>query len=343
MLRNDAPQQHLTAGHARERSGVRPRVAIIMLTWKSYEVTHDCLQSLRKLDYPNCEIFLVDNASGDGSPEKLQSEFPEVTLIRNSQNLGFPGGNNVGIRQALQHTPDYLLLLNNDTIVAPDFLSHMVDAAESDPAIAIVNPKIFFFEPSDRLWCAGGVYHSWRGTATMRGVHRRDSGKFDASEEISFATGCAFLIRTSAVRRIGLLDETFFLGFEDLDWCVRARLAGFKLYYAPKAVIWHKDSYDTKKNLGKPIKDFYSTRNRILFARKHLPARYWPLFFLSLSGYIAYRSGGYLLRREPKRIAGLVKGVWAGVSCRIPDQKQTPDTVNQPADFMPSGTRGEPQ
>ncbi len=310
-----------------------------MLTWKSYEVTRDCLHSLRSLDYPDFEILLVDNASGDGSSERLASEFPEVKVIRNRENLGFPGGNNVAIRQALQSTADYLLLLNNDTIVAADFLSHMVEIAESDPAIAIVNPKIFFFEPSDRLWCAGGVYQPWCGMGSMRGVHQRDTGKYDQAEEISFATGCALLIRTSAVRRIGLLDETFFLGFEDLDWCVRARQAGFKLYYAPKAVIWHKDSYDTKRNLGKPIKDFYSTRNRILFARKHMRSRYWPLFMVDLAGYIAYRSAGYLLRREPERIAGLLKGLWAGISFRIPDQKQPPEAIDQPADLMTSGTK----
>jgi GT2 family glycosyltransferase len=299
-----------------------PHVTIIMLTWKSYEVTRDCLLSLRSLDYRNFEVLLVDNASGDGSPEKLAAEFPEVKLIRNAENLGFPGGNNVGIREALKESTRYLLLLNNDTIVAPDFLSQMVRVAETDPSIGVVNPKIYFFEPSDRLWCAGGCYTPWWSLSRARGVHERDVGKYDRTEEISFATGCAFLIKTEVVRRIGLLDETFFLGFEDLDWSLRVAQAGYKIYYVPTSVIWHKDSYDTKKNHGKPVKDFYSTRNRILFARKHMRARYWPLFALSLGSYMLYRSGGYLLRGEPKRITALFKGVAAGISTKICSEGQ---------------------
>src|ERR1700727_1111005 len=135
-----------------------PKVSILMVTWKSYEMTRDCLLSLRKLDYPSYEIVLVDNGSGDGSPERLASEFPEVRLLRNATNLGFPAGNNVAIRDALERNPDYLLLLNNDTLVAPDFLSKMVAVAESDEKIGLVNPKILYFEPSHRIWLRGGFY-----------------------------------------------------------------------------------------------------------------------------------------------------------------------------------------
>jgi GT2 family glycosyltransferase len=297
------------------RLGVaKPRVAIIILNLNSYEVTRECLLSLRSIDYENFEILLVDNGSRDGSGEKLAADFPEVKLIRSDGNLGFPGGNNLAIRESLAGSADYLLLLNNDTVVAPDFLSHLVNVAESNPAIGIVDPKILYFEPGDRIWYAGGDYRPGRGLATTRGVHQRDSKKYDTTEEVSFATGCAFLIKTNVVRQIGLLDEVFFLGFEDLDWCIRARAAGFMIYYAPAARVWHKDSYDTKKNWGKPVKDFYSTRNRILLARKYLQIQHWPLFVVSLAGYIVYRSGGYVLRREPKRIAGLLRGVWAGIS-----------------------------
>lgn len=321
MMPSEASQDQKIVSRVQTEStahvGISPRVSIIMLTWKSYQVTRDCLASLRGVQYPSFEIFLVDNGSDDGSPEKLAEEFPEIILTKNKENLGFPGGNNVGIRVAMARGTDYLLLLNNDTIVAPDFLSELVRVAESDPAIGVVNPKIYFFEPSDRLWCAGGRYMGRWASATMRGVHRRDTGKYNRAEEISFATGCALLVKTEVVRRVGLLDEIYFLGYEDLDWCLRIAAAGFKAYYAPKAVIWHKDSYDTKKHHGKPVKDYYSTRNRILFARKHLRAVYWPLFAISLAGYIAYRSGGYLVRREPARIRALFKGVWAGCATKL--------------------------
>lgn len=310
------------------------KVSIIVLTWNSYEITRDCLLSLRKVDYPNFEVVLVDNGSADCSPERLNREFPEITLIQNPENLGFTGGNNVGIRAAFDRGTDYLLLLNNDTVVAPDFLSQLVEVAESDRRIGIVNPKIFFFEPSDRLWCAGGCYKPQLGTASMRGTHQRDTGKYDRVEEISFATGCAFLIKAEVVRRIGLLDEVLFLGYEDLDWSVRACNAGFKIYYAPSAVIWHKESYDTKKNLGKPVKDFYSTRNRILFARKHLRIYHFPLFLLSLGRWVAYRTAGYLLRVEFPRVIALYQGILSGVVTPLtsqinPGSRRTPKRTLQ--------------
>lgn len=298
-------------------TGSLPKVSILMLTWKSYEMTRDCLLSLRRLDYPHFEIVLVDNGSGDGSPERLASEFPEVRVLRNATNLGFPAGNNVAIRDALERNPDYLLLLNNDTLVAPDFLSKMVAVAESDEKIGLVNPKILYFEPSDRIWFAGGFYKPGQSFGVVRGVNRKDVGKFNETTEISFVTGCAFLIKVEVVQRIGLLDEIFFLGFEDMDWSVRAIQAGYKAYYVGSSVIWHKASYDTKKNLGKPVKDFYSTRNSLLFARKHVPAKYWPLFLFSLGRYVIFRSAGYLLRAEPKRISALYRGLWDGYSTKM--------------------------
>jgi GT2 family glycosyltransferase len=184
---------------------------------------------LRKIDYANIEIVLVDNGSADGSAERLAAEFPEVRLIQNEKNLGFPAGNNVALRDALQRNPDYFLLLNNDTLVAPDFLSKLVKVAESDGKIGVVNPKILYFEPSDRIWFAGGFYKPWWNTGKVSGENRRDVGKYDDTREITFATGCAFLIKTGVVRQVGLLDEIFFLGFEDLDWTVRALQAGIRL------------------------------------------------------------------------------------------------------------------
>jgi GT2 family glycosyltransferase len=294
-----------------------PRVCIIVLTWKNYDLTRDCLCSLRKIDYTNIEIVLVDNGSADGSAERLASEFTEVRLITNEKNLGFSAGNNVAIREAMTRNPDYFLLLNNDTQVAPDFLSKLLAVAESDEKIGVVNPKILYFEPDDRIWYAGGFYKPWWSTGKVRGQNRRDMGKYNETREISFVTGCALLIKVRVVRQIGLLDEVFFLGFEDLDWTMRAMQAGFRAYYVGSAVVWHKASYDTKKNLGKSIMDFYRTRNSLLLARKHIPVRYWPGFLLSLSKYVAYRSAGYLLRAEPKRIRELYRGLWDGCTTKI--------------------------
>ncbi|HEX7288268.1 MAG TPA: glycosyltransferase family 2 protein [Candidatus Angelobacter sp.] len=305
-------------GHSPQEQNTHPAplVSIIILSWKSYEVTRDCLLSLRNLAYPNFEVVLVDNNSADGSVEKLAPEFPEVRLIENKVNLGFPGGNNVAISEVLERGTDYLLLLNNDTVVTPDFLAKIVAVAESDDAIGITTPKIMYFEPRDRIWFAGGFYKPWWSFPKMRGVNRRDVGRFDQTQEISFATGCVLLIKAAVVRQIGLLDEAFFLGFEDMDWSLRALRAGYKLVYVGGAVVWHRASYATKKSAGKDLKDYYSARNSILFARKHMANRYWPLFVLSLARYLAYRTGGYLLRLEFNRVAALYRGIWDGFNFR---------------------------
>ncbi|HWH58321.1 MAG TPA: glycosyltransferase family 2 protein [Terriglobales bacterium] len=308
-----------------------PKVSIIILTWNSYEVTRDCLASIDKIDYPNREVLVVDNGSGDGSPDRLAEEFPFVRFIRNERNLGFTGGNNVGIRVALTRRPDYLLLLNNDTVVASNFLSQMIDLAETDPTIGILTPKIYFADPSDRIWFAGGRYRKGRSFPECFGMGRRDDGSYDQTREVSFVSGCAFLIKTEVVEKIGLLDESLFLGFEDLDWSIRAANAGFKAMYVANAVIWHKEGYDTKKNLGKAGKDFYYVRNSIVMARKHLSRVYWPLFALSLSKYLAYRSLGYLIRGEPGRVKALLRGIPAGYLVTLESHKfdalrqRTPD------------------
>ena len=294
-----------------------PKVSIIILNWNSYDLTQDCLLSLQKIDYPAFEVILVDNGSVDGSVEKLQQEFPCARFIRNDRNLGFPAGNNVAIRDALTRNPDYLLLLNNDTVVAPDFLTALVRVAESDPQTGILNPKIYYFEPSDHIWYAGGVNKPWWSFPKHLGMQKRDNGKYNQTREVSFTTGCALLIKTEVVRRIGMLDEVYFLGFEDVDWSNRALRAGYKAVYVPASRIWHKVSIVTKRNLGKAVKDFYYVRNSILLFRKHSPRKYWPLFALSLGRHVVYRTAGYALRLEPDRIAALYKGIWSGCHTKI--------------------------
>ncbi len=289
-----------------------PKVSIVILNWNSVEVTRACLESLRKSDYPAAEVIVVDNGSSDSSPDQIACEFPEVRLIRNATNLGFAGGLNVGLCDALQRGSDYLLALNNDTVVAPGFVGEMVRAAEQEPCIGLVSPKILFYEPSDRIWCAGGIYHRGWSFPKSLGVHRSDNGSYNRPKEISFATGCALLIKAAVVRRIGLFDESFFYLFEDLDFCYRARQAGFTAVYTPAAVVWHKDSYVAKKHGGKPFRDFYAARNAVLFARKVLRPWHWPVFLVTFGGWLAYRTTGYLLVRQWERVEALYRGSWNG-------------------------------
>ena len=296
---------------------VSPKVSIITLTWNSYEVTRDCLLTLKKLDYPNFEIIVVDNGSTDGSQEQLAREFPDVRRICNATNLGFAGGNNVAIRDALGRDADYLLLLNNDTIVSPNFLRELIQVGESDARIGLLNPKIYYLEPPDRIWYAGGSYKRGWGFAQHSGFNRTDNGRYDQLCEVSFVTGCAPLAKTETVRRIGLLDESFFFLFEDLDWCMRAQGAGFKAVYVPSAIVWHRTAAATIKNFGKPIRDFYYVKNSVLLARKHLEARHWPLYFFSMVSFLSYRTAAFLLRAQPKRVAAMFQGLWSGWTATI--------------------------
>ena len=179
-----------------------PRVSIVILNWNSYEVTLDCLLSLRKIDYRNFEVVLVDNGSVDGSPEKLLENAPEIRLIRNPTNLGFAGGCNVGIRDAIRRGIDYVLLLNNDTIVAPDFLTRLVDVAESEENIGALSPKVLFFDHPDRLNYAGGEHRRWSLFPKIFGLRQLDDGRFDKIRQVSLLTGCAFLIKEKVIAPI---------------------------------------------------------------------------------------------------------------------------------------------
>jgi GT2 family glycosyltransferase len=180
----------------------QPKVSIIVLSWNSYDVTRDCLLSLRKIDYPAFEVVLVDNGSVDGSGKKLAQDFPEVKVILNDKNLGFTGGNNVGMRDVLARGTDYLLLLNNDTIVAPNFLTELVHVAESDERISMVNPKIYYFEPADKIWYAGGEYVPWKTFPVHFGLRESDVGSYDQTKEVSFVSGCALLVKAEVVQKV---------------------------------------------------------------------------------------------------------------------------------------------
>lgn len=297
-----------------------PRVAIVLVNWNGYEVTKDCLESLRKVEYSNFYVIVVDNGSSDGSADKLESEFQEAVVLRAGRNLGFTGGNNLGMKHALDQGADYVLLLNNDTVVSPAFLAELVGAGERNGSVGMLNPKIYYYNPPDRIWYAGGEFKMWQAYARHTGARRKDTGQWNQEREVTFITGCAFLIKTGVLHRIGLLDDIFFYSCEDTDWCVRIAQAGYKGLYVPSAVIWHKESYDVKKNAGRAFRDYYNIRNGILMARKHARLYEWPSFLLFLALMLTYRTAGYLVKGQPDRVVALYRGLWSG--CTTAFQRQ---------------------
>jgi len=297
-----------------------PLVSVILLNWNTFEVTRDCLASLRRMDYRNFEVVVVDNGSVDSSVEQLQEADPEIRVIRNGANLGFSGGNNVGIRDAIWRGADYVLLLNNDTIVAPDFLTQLVTVAKSDPRIGLLNPKIYFLEPPDRLNYAGGEQRFWRLFPKTLGLRQKDVGQFDRMREVSFLTGCALLIRAEVARKIGVLEEIYFHFFEDSEFSLRAIRAGYKGVYVPKAVIWHNEHYVTFKNHRDGFIEFYLARNHVVYARRHVPLPVWPVKIPFFCAWMIYRTLVFAGRFEGRKLRSLYKGFWAGCVARLPEE-----------------------
>jgi GT2 family glycosyltransferase len=241
-------------------------VLIVIVNWNGCDDTLACLASLSKLDYPRYEVIVVDNGSYDDSVQAIRTTFPQVTLIETAENLGYVGGNNLGLEHAKAVEADYALLLNNDTEIAPDFLHILVEAAESDPSIGVVGPTICFFDQPDVVWSAGGAIHWRRGTTWMLGLGEVDQGQFgDGPRPVDFVTGCALLIKMSVVAQVGLLDQRFFAYYEEAEWCVRVARSGFKVRHVPQAKIWHKISPVARE--ASPQVHYYMTRNRLLFLK----------------------------------------------------------------------------
>jgi GT2 family glycosyltransferase len=290
-----------------------PRVTILVLNWNAWEVTCDCLRSLARLEYDNYEVVVIDNGSTDGSVQKLRQQFADLTILENGANLGFAAGNNVGVRYALDHCAQYVLLLNNDTLVSPSCLSALVRIAQSDNRIGILNPKIYYSDPPDRIWYAGGSFSPWFGFARHEGMKKRTCDFRDSTREVTFITGCAFLIKGEVIRRIGLLDESFFMVCEDADWSLRARRAGFKAMYVAEGEISHRESYTIRSRKGKAFRDYYNIRNTLLLARKHARFYHWPSFAACLLSTIVYRAAGYSVLGQFERVAALWRGLRDGM------------------------------
>lgn len=296
-----------------------PSVAIIIINWNNYPHTHACLSSLRKVSYSNFETIVVDNGSQDGSDLLLEKEYPEVTLLRNADNQGFTGGNNRGIQYALDKNFDYLMLLNNDTEVDPDFLNELIKVIDADPRIGAVQPKFYFLNNKDRIWNAGGSIIKSLGWVRTIGENKLAKDKYDQPKSTEWITGCCFMVRTNIVREIGGLNDRFFIYYEDVEWSLRIRSLGYKLLYCPKSIIYHEAGASSKnEDAGKegalnPNVHYFATKNNILVLRKYTPWYFIPSVFLFQGGrysaFIAY----FIIRKRFQKIKFLYNGLKDGL------------------------------
>jgi GT2 family glycosyltransferase len=260
-----------------------PKVTIVILNWNGKKDTLECIESLKKITYPNYEILLVDNGSVDGSVNYFSEHYPDIKIIDNKVNLGFSEGNNVGINWALENNTDYVLLLNNDTIVDPVFLQELINITENDPAIGIACPKIYYANPDNMINYAGGKINWYTGQPKHIGQKITNVGQYDSIAEVDFVSGACMLIKKQVIKKIGRLPTEYFLLWEDIDYSVNARLHGYKLLYIPKSVIWHKTSVSIKKVSTKTF--YLSTRNRIIFNKKYSPK---VLYMFALFYFVSF-------------------------------------------------------
>lgn len=270
----------------------RSRVGIVLVNLNSYEDTAVCLDSLKDITYPNVEVIVVDNGSKDDSGERLRLQYPDVTHIHSAQNLGFTGGNNLGIDHAMQHGCDHVLLLNNDTIVTPSFLEPLVKRLESEPSIGAVSGKIYYAPQAlngkqNVIWYAGS-FQKWHTGYHHSGVMEVDTGKFEQARDVAYASGCLMLMRGDVIRKIGGLSEEYFIYWEEADWCRRALKLGYRSVYEPKSVIYH-NFRSALVGHETPFHMYMQYRNAFIYAKKHYRGierlRYWTFYPI----YIAYR------------------------------------------------------
>jgi len=281
---------------------MKQRVAIILVNWNSFEVTNDCINSLKKTDYPSFEIIVVDNGSTDGSADRLEALHPDIILIRSATNTGFTGGNNLGFRYSLENGFDYSMMLNNDTFVEPDFLTHLVQFMDENPSVGAIQPRIHFNHNREILWDAGSYYNKWLGVFYTSGVNRLPGPKYRKIRQVDWITGCAFLTRNAILRQTGLLAENMFIYSEDVDLSLRIHALGHRLIYHPDSVIYHiagmsnKSKTKGKEGFVNPVVHYLNQRNRIWVLKKYTPWYCIPTTFLFNFFYIAMVIGYFVVR-----------------------------------------------
>lgn len=265
-----------------------PKVSIVILHLDNREALEGCLRSCRAIRYHNHEVIVVQNGSrvplDPGDVDCLVGR--RASVVKSPFNAGYAGGNNLGIRVALAQGAEYVLLMNDDTEVDPGFLDALVQAVERLPRIGAVGPKIYYFDQPTRLWFAGGGFDPRTCQVVAPRADELDDGAETALTPTDWLTGCCLLMTRQALERAGLLDERFFLYWEDVDWCLRLRASGLQSVVEPSARIWHKISLSAG-GTDSSLKAYHKTRSHLLLAHLHAP-RSFPTLLEGLLRDIAW-------------------------------------------------------
>lgn len=294
---------------------MKPLIYIILVNYNGYKDTKECIESLEKINYENYKIIIVDNASKDNSLELLNRNHCSHIILDSRINLGFSGGNNIGIEYALKNGAEFVLLVNNDTIVNEDILSNMIKTFEKDSNTGIVGGKILLYENKEMISHAGGYIDMFKFTTVHYGMGAAyNDEQYNYEREVGFVSGCLMLIKREVFEKVGLLPEEYFMYYEDTDFCLRVIDSGYKIFYNPRAEIFHKVSMSSGGE-DSPFFIKWNTRNRIIFMNKYkhkvIGIKFiFSLLYVYLTRYIRYML--YTFKRDKERAnairAGLILG-----------------------------------
>jgi len=274
-----------------------PQVFVLVLNWNNWKDTNECLTSLQGLNYANRTVIVLDNGSTDGSVQRIREKHPEVEVMELGENFGFAKGNNAGIRAALDRGAEYVWVLNNDTTVDASALRAMVEKAESDLKIGAVGSAIYSMTERERLQVWGGGHVNFLLGRSRHFTLPVSNGK------LQFITGASLFLRRRTLEELGLLDEGFFMYWEDADYCFRLRRAGWRLAVASSSRVWHKEQGSIGKKSA--LLDTYFNRSAMRFF-----ARNAALPFLSIWTGVSLRIAKRALRGDWKK----VRALWTGTT-----------------------------
>lgn len=297
------------------------KLAIIIINWNSYEVTQTTILSLDNTSYKDYDIILIDNHSTDGSLEKLEATFKEITFLKSNENLGFAGGNNLGIQYAIDKGYMYTMLLNNDVEVEFNFLEPLVEKLDNNNHIGAVQPLIYFHHDRTIIWNAGSEFNRWLGITISNGYNQRDEGQKERYKEkkIDWITGCAFMVKTEILAQIGALNHQFFIYYEDVDLSFRIKEAGYQLSYVPTSVIYHiagmshKSKEKTKEGFISPKVHYLNSRNRIWVLKKYTKIYAIPTVILYHTCYFCSVCFYFIIKGRWQKLNAWIRGIRDGL------------------------------
>lgn len=291
---------------------IEPLVYIIVLNYNNLHDTAETLDSVLRLDYKNCRVLLVDNGSEEGIIKKIREKYSNIRIIETGKNLGYAGGNNVGIRIALKENADYIFILNNDVVLESDVLKKLVEVMEKNSDCAACQPLVKFYEDRKKIWSAGTQMFLFYPRLYLKGKKEVKKDIFEAPFGLS---GCAMLVRASVLKEVGLFDEKLFLMHEETDWCIRAKKKGYRLLVVSNAVAYHKVS----ATLGflSDVYLYYVSRNWLIVSRKLGLIRFFFAVFTEFAIRFPYYFLLLLKKKQIKKLKSYLRGVLDGICGRV--------------------------